>query len=463
MTSPAPPTLPRHVDRPITGWGNFPVQSAHLYRPEKITGVRDVVKNAPDARLIPRGLGRSYGDSSLNESGGVILCERIDRMLEFDAATGTLRAEGGVSMADIIATMLPRGWLLPVTPGTKFVTLAGAIAADVHGKNHHRDGCISAFVDSLELIDARGDVMRCARDENGDVFWATVGGMGLTGVILSATLRLRRVESAYVTVDYQRAENFDRAIDLFAAGDKDYPYSVAWIDCSAGGASLGRSVLMRGDTTPPAQLDSTRAKSPLTLRRRKLRRSIPFNMPALLLNRFSVRAFNALYYATHGDGRRIIDFESFFYPLDSIGHWNRMYGRRGFIQYQAVFPPESARAGLQRLLEQISASEKASFLAVLKSFGPQNQGMLSFPREGLTLALDFANTGDSLHALTRAMDRTVLDHGGRVYLAKDACMERESFNAMYPRLDEFRAVKARLDPQNRFSSSQSRRLGITPA
>jgi FAD/FMN-containing dehydrogenase len=463
MTPPAAPTPPRHVDRPIAGWGNFPVQPAHLYRPEKLAGVREVVKNAPDASLIPRGLGRSYGDAAINENGGVLLFERIDRMLEFDGSSGVLRAEGGVSLADILAAMLPRGFFLPVTPGTKFVTLAGAIAADVHGKNHHRDGCISAFVDSLELMDARGEVIRCSREENADVFWATVGGMGLTGVILSATLRLRRVESAYVTVDYQRAENFERAIELFAAGDKDYPYSVAWIDCSAGGESLGRSVLMRGDTTPVTQLGSARAKSPLTLLRRKRNRSIPFNMPAMMLNRFSVRAFNALYYARHGDGRRIVDYDSFFYPLDSIAHWNRMYGRRGFIQYQAVFPLESARAGLKRLLEQISASGKASFLAVLKTFGPQNQGMLSFPREGLTLALDFANTGQSLRDLASAMDRTVLDHGGRVYLAKDAWLDREGFKTMYPRLEEFRAVKARLDPNNRFSSSQSRRLGITPA
>jgi hypothetical protein len=269
------------------------------------------------------------------------------------------------------------------------------------------------------------------------------------------------VETAYVTVDTRRAANLEQALALFAE-DAQYKYSVAWIDCLARGESLGRSVLMRGNPTPLAELRRPEwIDAPLTLGKKRGGKNVPVNMPGFVLNRFSVRAFNALYYAKHGDGRKISHFEPFFYPLDSIAHWNRMYGRRGFIQYQAAFPPETSGNGLGKLLEQVSGSRQASFLAVLKSFGPQGEGMLSFPRGGQTLALDLKNTGADLVELVRQLDRTVLDHGGRVYLAKDALLERATFEAMYPRLAEFKQVKARLDPRGRFASSLSRRLGIT--
>lgn len=451
--------IPRSVTKSISGWGNFPVQTCTLYRPEKVRDVATIVREAPGTSIIPRGLGRSYGDAALNADGAVMLLERLDRLAAFDPQTGVVRCEGGTSLADLLEIFVPRGWFLPVTPGTRFVTLAGAIAADVHGKNHHRDGCISEFVTDFDLVTASGETITCSREQNAEVFWATVGGMGLTGVILRAGLRLIKIETAYITVDYRKAQNLDHALSLFSE-DANYQYSVAWIDCLATGSMLGRSVLMRGNHTPLTQLTGPYRNEPLKLRRGRAK-NVPINMPSFVLNGTSIRAFNAMYYAKHDDARSVTSYEQFFYPLDSIRHWNRMYGKRGFVQYQAVFPPETSRDGLVKLLEQLSASGAASFLAVLKTFGPQNQGMLSFPRAGQTLALDLPNTGESLLQLVRELDKTVLDHGGRVYLAKDACLDRAAFEAMYPRLAEFKAVKARLDPQNRFASSQSRRLGIT--
>src|SRR4051812_7687563 len=309
----------RSVTKLLAGWGNYPVQTCALFRPEKIGGVREVVRGADGRGVIARGLGRSYGDAALNADGGVVLCERLNRFLSVDPNSAVVEAEGGMSLAEMINVFLPRGWFLPVTPGTKFVTLAGAIAADVHGKNHHRDGCISEFVESFQLLLANDEIWNCSRDENPDVFWATIGGMGLTGVILAAKIRLIRVDSAYVTVDTRKASHLDEALELFARNDADYQYSVAWIDCLASGGSLGRSVLMRGNHTPVAQLPSRQASRPFSIERRRTK-SVPFNMPRFALNHFSVSAFNAMYYAKHDDARQVTTYDEFFYPLDGISH-----------------------------------------------------------------------------------------------------------------------------------------------
>jgi FAD/FMN-containing dehydrogenase len=452
----------RFVTKSIAGWGNLPVQTCNLFRAEKRRDLLLALRDGKQPSYISRGLGRSYGDSSLNENQGVILNQRLNRFIAFDPTSGTLHCEAGVSLQEVLDIFVPRGFFPAVTPGTKYVTVGGAIAADVHGKNHHYDGCISEFVDAFTLLTACGDILNCSRGENPDAFWATIGGMGLTGIILDVTMRLRPIESAYVTVDYQKAPDLDAALAAFSKGDEHYRYSVAWIDCLASGAALGRSVLMRGNTAGVEDLPVQQRAEPLRFHARR-RKSVPFNMPGFALNRLSVKAFNALFYRRHSDARRIVDYDEFFYPLDSIYHWNRMYGRRGFVQYQAVFPTESSRAGLVQLLETISASKLASFLAVLKSFGPQNQGMLSFPRAGSTLALDLPNKGARLTELLDRLDKIVLDHGGRLYLAKDSRMSAEMFRRMYPRLDEFRQVKAKLDPQNQFSSSQARRIGLVEA
>ena len=444
----------------LAGWGRFPVERCHVFRPERRAAVAETLAAKAAPTFIARGLGRSYGDAALNADGGVIVHDRLDRVLDFDARTGVLHCEAGVSFADIVESWLPRGWFPPVTPGTKFVTVGGAIAADVHGKNHHRDGTLGASLEGFTLLTADGDTLRCSPAEHADVFWATVGGMGLTGMILDARLALRRVESAWLRVDYRKAHDLDETLAVFAASDAGSSYSVAWIDCLARGRTTGRAVIMHGDHATAVEARAA-GREPLAATRPR-QHAVPFDLPGVLLNPLSVRVFNQLYYAAHHDERSLVHVERFFYPLDGLAHWNRLYGRRGFVQYQAVLPPAEGPRGLVELLQRLSTSGRPSFLAVLKRLGPENPGLLSFPREGYTLALDLP-VRDGLLEFLRALDRLVLDRGGRIYLAKDATTTPEAFRAMYPRLDEFRAVKARLDPRGVLSSSLARRLAIVGA
>lgn len=446
------------VNQTLGGWGRYPVEPGRLYRPERRAAVATILACGQETSYIARGLGRSYGDAALNRDGGLISLRRLNRFLAFDPESGVLHCEAGVSFAEIIATFLPRGWFLPVTPGTKFVTVGGAIAMDVHGKNHHRDGSIAGYVQGIELLTPAGELLTCSPAQLPELFWATVGGCGLTGVILTAQLRLQRVASAYVTVDYERAPDIEAALAALAASDARYQYSVAWIDCLKGGRSLGRSVLMSGNPAPPEQVRA-HTDRPLALPQRRPK-PVPFDLPAFTLNRLSIAAFNALYYAVHPGARaKLVDFDTYFYPLDALQNWNRLYGRRGFIQYQVVLPPESSRAGLIALLERFSRSGRASFLAVLKRFGPGDAGLLSFPMAGYTLALDLPYA-PGLVPFLQELDRLVLAHGGRTYLAKDSVLTPETFAAMYPRLPEFRRVQRALDPLGVASSSLARRLQI---
>jgi decaprenylphospho-beta-D-ribofuranose 2-oxidase len=447
------------VERALAGWGNFPVETCFVSRPETIDALRRVVVEGEAPDYISRGLGRSYGDSATNLGRGVIDQTRLDRLLAFDDATGVLDCEAGVSFAEIIRLFLPRGFFLPTTPGTKFVTLGGAIAADVHGKNHHVDGSFGEFVEHLDLMIASGEIVRCSRTERPELFWATVGGMGLTGVIVSARIRLMRVESAYWDVEYRRCPDLDAALAAMRDTNAEFRYSVAWIDCLSAGRKLGRSVLMLGH-------DGKAEALPRKLRRRPLsppskpEALVPFDFPGFALNPFSVQAFNTVFYAANRDKRAFVDYDTYFYPLDAVHHWNRIYGRRGFLQYQALLPPETTRDGLIALLERITRDQRASFLAVLKTCGAAGGGMLSYLYPGHTLALDFPYTGPDVLEFTQALDRILLDHGGRLYLAKDTVMSADTFRRMYPRLDEFKAVKDAVDPNRRFVSSQARRVGI---
>ncbi|MBM4441941.1 MAG: FAD-binding oxidoreductase [Candidatus Rokubacteria bacterium] len=441
----------------LGGWGRFPVARCQVFRPERRAGVAGTLAAKAAPTFIARGLGRSYGDAALNAGAGVVVHDRLDRMRGFDPATGVLDCEAGVSVADIIDTWHPRGWFPSVTPGTKFVTVGGAIAADVHGKNHHGDGTLANVLESLTLLTADGEALHCSRTEHADVFWATVGGLGLTGMILDARMRLRRVESSWLRVDYRRARDLDATLATFEAADATARYSVAWIDCLGRGRAMGRAVIMHGDHATAAEATAA-GRTPLTARRAGAL-AVPFDMPGALLSPLSVRLFNAAYYAAHRDGARLVHFERFFYPLDGIAQWNRLYGRRGFAQYQVALPPEAGERGLVALLERLSGSGRPSFLAVLKRFGPQGPGVLSFPREGYTLALDLP-VRPGLVEFLADLDRLVLAHGGRVYLAKDATTTAKAVRAMYPRLDEFRAIKARLDPRGVLSSSLARRLGL---
>ena len=450
---------PRHAL--LAGWGRYPLSESDIYRPEKIAELQAVV-TADASSLIARGAGRAYGDAALNDQNRVVDLTRLNRMLAFDAATGLLRCEAGVTIAELIDVFLPRGFFPPVTPGTRFVTLGGSIAADVHGKNHHRDSSLASHVISFDLMIASGEVLRCSREENSDLFWATVGGMGLTGVILELELRMRRIESAYFAGEVIRAANIDAAIEAFERTEADYGYSVAWIDCNSSKSALGRSVLNLGNFAALDQLPRNLAQDPLNMSP-KLSPIVPFDFPGLAMNRLTVTAFNAVYYAFHRakPSHTIFDWQSFFYPLDSIRNWPRVYGKRGFTQYQCVWPLDQSRAGLVEVLEAISRSGRASFVTVLKKFGAQD-GLLSFPMPGYTLALDFPVT-DGLLEFLDSLDAMVLKRGGRVYLAKDARMSPETFRAMYPNLAKWQAAKAVADPDNRFSSSLSRRLKMTPA
>jgi FAD/FMN-containing dehydrogenase len=445
----------------LCNWGRYPVEEATVSRPESWRELDDSLAASELGPAIARGLGRSYGDASLNDRAHVIDATRLDRMLSFDEAGGVLRAEGGVTLKRIIEAMLPRGWFLPVSPGTRYVTLGGAIAADVHGKNHHAEGSIARYIDDIDLVLPTGEALVCSRDEQTELFFATLGGMGLTGFIRSASIRLRRVETSSITVTYSRARNLSECFDLFGddtAGANAQPYAVAWIDCLARGASLGRSVIMAGRHTRHDELPSDERRSALRLPPEPTKR-VPVEFPSAALNRYSVRAFNAAYYHRHDDGVRIEPFHQFFYPLDAVAHWNRIYGKRGFQQYQVVIPFEAAERGMRELLGALARSGRASFLAVLKTMGAASGGPLSFPMPGWTLALDLPNR-PGLGGLLRELDAITLSFNGRRYLAKDASLDPDHVPRMYNRLDEFRALRRRIDPERRLSSSLSRRLGL---
>ncbi len=450
-----------YLEKELTGWGRYPRSVARVYRPDKAGQIDAILGSEPDG-ILARGRGRSYGDAALNSNGGVLLTERLDRFLDFDPETGRLTCEAGVGLDEILRVCLPRGWFLPVTPGTKFVSIGGAVACDVHGKNHHRHGSLGRHLDWLELRLADGSVVRCSPDENADLFRATVGGLGLTGIILAVRLRMRRVETAYLAVDYYRSRQLEETMRLLEEEDDRYTYSVAWVDCLASGKNLGRSVLIRGDHCPLSELPERCRSRPLEVRDRKLG-ALPFEMPGFLLNRFSIRCLNGFYYRRFREGRstRIEHYDPFFYPLDVLHHWNRAYGRRGFLQYQCCFPGETSADAMQAILERVSSSGQGSFLAVLKRFGDEDAGFLSFPRPGYTLALDFPMRGERVLALLEELDGMVVRWGGRVYLAKDARLSRENFERMYPDLDEWREIRRRVDPEGRFSSDLARRLGLS--
>ncbi len=438
----------------ISGWGKYPVVDAELGSAASEAEVRSAVEKE-DGALIARGLGRSYGDSSLSQR--VLSMLRLDRMLAFDEEQGRLKCEAGVTLSDILDVFAPRGWFLPVVPGTRFVTVGGAISADVHGKNHHRDGSFCDFVESMEVMLASGETRTCSPDENTELFRAVCGGMGLMGIVLRAVLRLRRIETVYIKQKNIAAPNLDTMLDLFHEHEAA-TYSVAWIDCVARGGSMGRSVLMLGEHARTEDLPAfarpfkVRKKTPL---------SVPVDFPGFVLNPLTVKAFNELYYWRQSSkkGESVAPYGPFFHPLDNVLNWNRIYGKNGFAQYQFVLPVEAGKEGMAEVLRRISAQGTGSFLAVLKLFGDENANLLSFPRKGYTLALDFP-VRPGLFEFLDELDRIVLDHGGRLYLAKDVRMSSGTFRIGYPRAGEFVELKHRLDGNGLFRSLQAERLEI---
>jgi FAD/FMN-containing dehydrogenase len=439
---------------PLAGWGRYPVRECTVWQPTTADALHEMLTPLPST--IARGNGRSYGDASMNINATIDM-RRLDRLITFDEVTGVLVCEAGVLLSDLVAALVPRGWFPPVTPGTRMVTIGGMIASDVHGKNHHVAGSFCDHVDwfDIDLGDAR--VLRCSPTDNTDLFAATCGGMGLTGIIVRASFRMLKIETGYMRQRTIRVPDLKQALSVFEQSHSS-TYSVAWIDCMATGKSLGRSAILLGEHATRDQLDPLRGSAPLARPTRKPK-TIPIDFPSFALSGFNVRMFNHLYYGMQRPGDAVVNLDPYFYPLDAIFEWNRIYGRQGFLQYQSVLPLATSEKGLRRLLEAISAVGAGSFLAVLKRMGPQSFGMLSFPMEGYTLALDFPATPDNF-ALLERLDAITADHGGRVYLTKDARVSPERFAAGYPKLNEFRALRAKYGLDKRFSSLLSQRLGL---
>ena len=437
----------------LTGWGRSSVAHTRACRPEREREIAEAIAETGTETLIAHGAGRSYGDAALNDGGRTLLTTRLDRLLSFDATTGELVAEPGVPFRDLVDIFAPRGFMPPTSPGTAFATIGGAVATDVHGKNHDRHGSFGDHVRWIDLQTAEGQVRRISAESDPELFAATIGGMGLTGIIRAVCIRMIGNATPFVRVRERRIRNLDDFLAAFAQVRDTATFSVGWIDALARGGSMGRGVLETAEFAPAGAANLRAEKA----------RAVPMDFPAFALNPVSVRAFNAMYYRRVPDsGReRIVPFRKFLYPLDAIHHWNRIYGKPGFYQFQCVIPDGSARGALATMLSEIAGAGSASFLAVLKTLGREGRGTLSFPMRGYTLALDFPRRAGA-EDLIRQLESIALSNGGRVYLAKDALLSPESLRAMYPKVPQFESVLARVDPQGKFSSDMARRLGLKP-
>jgi decaprenylphospho-beta-D-ribofuranose 2-oxidase len=445
----------------VTGWGSAAATSADMVRLADDGEIASAVQSAGPRGVLARGLGRAYGDAAQNAGGALLDMPSMPPSVSLDAANAQVTAGAGVSLDQLMRTLVPLGFFVPVTPGTRQVSVGGAIAADIHGKNHHADGTWGQHVNRFGLTLADGSHRDVTLRNDAEAFWATTGGMGLTGVVTDATVNLVPVETSRMLVHTERAANLDDLMALMERTDATHRYSVAWVDLVATGSTLGRSVLTAGDHAPRASLTGRAASDPLAFAPGELLTAPPV-FPSGLLNKHTVRAFNEVWFRK-APKRRLDQVQSigaFFHPLDGVGMWSRLYGPRGFLQYQFVVP-FGEEATLRKIVERLAGSGAASFLAVLKRFGASNPGPLSFPMPGWTLTLDIPAGLSGLNELLDATDRDVVDVGGRLYLAKDSRLDPALFARMYPRLDEWRETQARLDPTSRFQSDLNRRLGLT--
>lgn len=439
------------MKKSITNWNNYPVVEA---KEISFDFQKDLVSKMPHSS-IPHGNGRCYGDASLYSD--VVNTLRFDKVLAFDEHLGIITCQSGVLLSDLLQIIVPRGWFLPVTPGTKFITVGGAVASDVHGKNHHVDGAFSNQIVSMSVLTGTGETLICSKELYPDLFWATCGGMGLTGIILNVTFHLKRIQSAFIRQKQIKAANLDEVMHLFDQNTES-TYSVAWIDCLKSGKGFGRSILMLGEH---ADTDETPVDNKLQAKEKALL-TVPFHFPSFVLNGYSVKVFNALFYAKNykREINNVVHYDGFFYPLDSILEWNKIYGKNGFVQYQFVLPFDVSKEGLKNILTRISKMGMGSFLAVLKLFGEQDD-LISFPMKGYTLALDFP-IKKGLFEFLDELDNVVADYGGRIYLSKDARMKKEIFWRTYPHAKDFQAILKKYDPENRFVSHLSQRLMLKP-
>jgi FAD/FMN-containing dehydrogenase len=430
----------------LNSWGMYPKVESESFRLKDTRSLQ--YKLNEKKHYIPYGNGRSYGDSCLNKN--IIYTKQYNYFLDFDENSGILHCQSGVLLSEILEVFVPKGWFLKVTPGTKLITVGGAIASDVHGKNHHVEGCFSNCTEEFKIMLANGEIKRCSKLDNQELFYATCGGMGLTGVILDAKISLKRINSKYINQTTIKTKNLKETFEAFEKYS-DQPYSVAWIDCLAKGDNIGKCLLMVGDFANDGDL-SFKEKKKLT---------IPFNFPTFALTTISVKAFNWLYYkkAPHGVSHQKVDVDTFFYPLDAINHWNRIYGKNGFTQYQFILPKENSFDGLKEILDEIANSGKGSFLAVLKLYGKANENYLSFPIEGYSLALDF-KIEKGLFEFLDKLDKIVVKYNGKIYLTKDVRVSKKTFEQGYPMIEKFREFRKQNNMDEKFQSLQSKRVEI---
>lgn len=445
--------------RLLRGWGNTAPTEAEIVGLVDLAQVRGALATCPRG-VLGRGLGRSYGDGAQNAGGTVIDSTTSVGLTAFDPDSGVVTAKAGTSLDQLMTWLVPEGWFVPVTPGTRQVTVGGAIAADIHGKNHHQGGSWCNHMSSFRLMTGDGELLDIDRDRDPEIYWATAGGMGLTGVIVDATFAMKAIDTSRLIVDTDRAADLDEVMALMVEGDARYDYSVAWIDVMATGAHLGRSVLDRGRFAHLDELTAQGAADPYGFESNSLA-TLPPIVPSGVINQATARAFNELWFRKAPERRRdhLQTITQFFHPLDLVQRWNRVYGPRGFLQWQYAVP-DAATDVVRSTIEELGAARVPSFLAVLKRFGPGNQGHLSFPTAGWTLALD-APVGDpEFAALLDRLDESIVEAGGRLYLAKDSRLNPAHMSAMYPRLDEWRTIRERLDPHRRMQSDLGRRLGL---
>jgi FAD/FMN-containing dehydrogenase len=428
----------------LSSWGNYP-----KFKTDKIVSSIDDIQNhlKLSNNIIAQGNLRSYGDSAFADI--VIDMKRHNLFLDFNLENGIIECQSGVLFGEILEVCIPKGWLIPVLPGTQFITLGGAIASDIHGKNHHKDGTISEFIESFHLMLADGSIIECSKKENVELFHATLGGMGLTGIILDAKLRLTPLKSTEIVQQTIKTIDLKQTLKVFE-DHLDSPYSVAWFDCLSD--EVGKSIVLLG------KHDDNQDSKPINYQY-KPKLSIPFYFPSFLLNKWSVKLFNWLYYKKAKIGTTKVSLQNFFFPLDSISNWNKIYGKKGFVQYQCVLPLQNSEAGLTEILNKIQSSGHGSFLAVLKRMGAENKNLLSFPMSGYTLALDF-KANKNVFKLLNELDQIVLAHHGRIYLCKDSRTDPKHLELYYPQMNEFKKIRNKHQLHKTFNSSQSARLKL---
>lgn len=441
------------ISEEISGWGLFPKINVSKQIPRNISELKNAINSSS---VIARGNGRSYGDSSINILNTIDM-KNFNRFLYFDESQGLLIAEAGVLLKEVIDVFLPKGWFPTVTPGTKFVTLGGMVAADVHGKNHVKNGSFGNHIHWLDIINSDGEIIRCSRENNSDLFFWTLGGMGLTGIILKVAFFLRPVKTSWIKEKTFVASNINQAFEIFE-NNLNSTYAVAWIDCYSKGKNLGRSLIKFGEHAEKKELNFNKKLKTFTISKKK-KISIPFFLPSLILNKVNVRIFNFFYFLKGiiSKKNKYVDWDTFFYPLDKISNWNKIYGKKGFAQFQCVIPLSRSKKAISELLNCISYSKSSAFLAVLKRFGDQKSNF-SFPMEGYSLALDFPINSDNLF-LMKLLDEITIKNGGRFYLAKDSRVKRDTFENSDNRVDEFRKYRDK-KLKRKFNSIQSERLNL---